>query len=181
MTRRTNATLAGITFLVYIAAGIGAMKLSGNAHATGLLSIVQSFSALILGVTLYSITRDVDRDLAMLAMLSRVLEAAPGPGENVFRRGQRAVRVASAARTDDSIRARLARMCRVGPACDSAAASGRRIFRRPWLVVVTGDVGRMAADVAVRGDARGVADCERRRSAECTMKRSVTINALTAA
>lgn len=84
MTRRTNATLAGITFLVYIAAGIGAMKLSGNAHATGLLSIVQSFSALILGVTLYSITRDVDRDLAMLAMLSRVLEAAPGPGEMYF-------------------------------------------------------------------------------------------------
>src|SRR5262245_51316107 len=78
MTRRTNARVAGVTFLVYIAAGITSMALSARAETTAVLTVVMSFSALVLGVTLYAITREQDPDLALLAMLCRVIEAVPG-------------------------------------------------------------------------------------------------------
>lgn len=94
MTRATNARIAGFTFLAYIAAGITSMvlfrravggegvaaKLAGiAAHATDagvlvLLGLVQCFSALVLAVTLYAITRDQDGDLAMLGLVCRVAE-----------------------------------------------------------------------------------------------------------
>lgn len=78
MTRATNARVAGVTFLVYIAAGIASLALSGRAHATDVLSLVTSLSALVLGVTLYAITREQDPDLAMLGLVCRVVEAIPG-------------------------------------------------------------------------------------------------------
>jgi hypothetical protein len=53
MTRTTNARLAGITFLFYIAAGIASMTLKGRAHAD-VLSLVTALTALVLGVTFYS-------------------------------------------------------------------------------------------------------------------------------
>lgn len=94
MTRRTNARIAGFTYLFYIAAGILSMVLSNRAisgegvaakltsiaqHATDMrlvvvLSLLTSFSALVLAVTLYAITREQDPDLAMLAMTCRVIE-----------------------------------------------------------------------------------------------------------
>jgi hypothetical protein len=94
MTRNTNARIAGVTFLAYIAAGITSLMLTGPAtrgdgiaarlanvaqHATDLritivLGFVMSLSAIVLGVTLYAITRDEDRDLAMLGLTCRVLE-----------------------------------------------------------------------------------------------------------
>ena len=80
MTRRTNATVAGFTFWIYFAAGIASLLLAGNAPATAVLSLVASFSALVLGVTLYAITREQDPDLAMLALACRVIEAVPGNG-----------------------------------------------------------------------------------------------------
>jgi len=84
MTRRTNAGLAGVAFLVYIAAGTSSMALSGRPHVTDVLAVFMSLSALVLGVTLYAITRDVDRDLAMLAMVCRVAESVPGHGLNAI-------------------------------------------------------------------------------------------------
>ena len=94
MTRTTNARIAGYTFLVYIAAGLTSMALFGRAtggdgaaaqlasiarHATEarvtiLLALVMGLSALVLAVTLYAITRDEDRDLAMLAFTCRAAE-----------------------------------------------------------------------------------------------------------
>jgi hypothetical protein len=84
MTVRTNARIAGVTFLVYIAAGIFSLQLARYAGATAILAIVMSFSALVLGVTLYALTRGVDRDLALLALTCRVIEAGPGSGEVYF-------------------------------------------------------------------------------------------------
>jgi hypothetical protein len=85
MTRTTNARIAGFTFLLYIAAGIASLALAGRTHATDVLSLLTSFCALVLGVTLYAITRDQDPDLAMLALTCRVVEAIPGaPGEMFF-------------------------------------------------------------------------------------------------
>jgi hypothetical protein len=98
MIRKTNARIAGFTFIFYIAAGITSLVLSGRAtggegiaaklaniaqHAMEmrviiLLSLLMCFAALVLGVTLYAITREQDRDLAMLAMVCRVAEGLAG-------------------------------------------------------------------------------------------------------
>ena len=98
MTRATNARIAGFTFLIYIAAGITSMMLTARAttgsgvaaqlatiaqHATDvrvtiLLTLVMNLSALVLGVTLYAITREQDRDLALLGMTCRVAEGIVG-------------------------------------------------------------------------------------------------------
>jgi hypothetical protein len=78
MTVRTNARVAGVTFLLYIAAGIGTLAAGGRAHVADVLTVITSLSALVLGVTLYAITRDVDADLARLALLCRVVESVPG-------------------------------------------------------------------------------------------------------
>lgn len=94
MTRKTNARLAGFTFLFYIAVAFPSMILLNRAtsgegiaakfasiaqHATDMrfavvLSLLGCFSALVLAVTLYAITREVDADLAMLALTCRVAE-----------------------------------------------------------------------------------------------------------
>ena len=94
MTLRTNARVAGLTFLLYIAFAFPAMVLFGKAtrgeetpaklaalveHAGDvriviLLSVLCGFCALLLAVTLYALTRDVDADLARFAMLCRVVE-----------------------------------------------------------------------------------------------------------
>src|SRR2546426_188096 len=98
MTRTMNARIAGFTFLFYIAAGITSMVLFGRAtsgegiaaklagiaqHATDLrvvvvLDLLQCFSALVLAVTLYVITREQDPDLAMLGLTCRVGEGVLG-------------------------------------------------------------------------------------------------------
>ena len=99
MTRKTNARIAGIAFLFYIAAGILSMVLSRRASGGGtgiaaklagmadhtaevrfayLLAFMTAFAALSLGVTLYALTRDEDPDLAMLAMTCRVAEGVVG-------------------------------------------------------------------------------------------------------
>lgn len=76
MTRQANARLAGVTFLLYIVAGISSLAL-GQAKVTAVLGIVTSLSALVLGVTLYAITRDEDRELALIALTCRIVEAIP--------------------------------------------------------------------------------------------------------
>jgi hypothetical protein len=98
MTRTTNARIAGLALLIYIATGIPsivlfdratrgegiAAKLAGIAqHATDvrvvvLLVLIGCFAALVLAVTLYAITREQDPDLAMLAMTCRVAEGIIG-------------------------------------------------------------------------------------------------------
>jgi hypothetical protein len=98
MNRKTNARIAGATFLVYIAAGVTDMGLYARAttgndvpsrlasmalHADTirycmLLGMVQVFCALVLAVTLYAITREQDRDLATLGMICRGAEGILG-------------------------------------------------------------------------------------------------------
>lgn len=98
MTLKTNARIAGFTFLFYIAVGITSMVLFRQAtngegiaarlaaiaqHVTDvrltvLLGLFEAFSALVLAVTLYAITREQDADLAMLALICRVCEGLIG-------------------------------------------------------------------------------------------------------
>lgn len=98
MTLRSNARVAGIAFLVYIAAALSGMVLSRQASSGEgaaarlasiashvplmrtaiLLELVGCFCALVLAVTLYAITRDVDPDLAMLVLVCRVTEGVIG-------------------------------------------------------------------------------------------------------
>ena len=94
MTSRCNARIAGFTFLFYIATGIASMVLFGQAtigetvadklagiarHPTEvrivvLLGLLQCFSALTLGATLYALTREQDPDLALLGLICRLIE-----------------------------------------------------------------------------------------------------------
>ena len=90
MTLRTNARIAGATFLIYIGAGIASLRLASHPAATSVLGLATSFSALVLGVTLYALTRRQDPDIAMLGLGFRILEAAPGPGEIYFAAGSAA-------------------------------------------------------------------------------------------
>ncbi|HJU40888.1 MAG TPA: DUF4386 domain-containing protein [Tahibacter sp.] len=98
MTRTTNARIAGIAFLAYIAVGIAALVVFGRAargdgvgariasiaqHTTEvgvvvLLALLACFAALVLAVTIHALTRDEDADLALFALVCRVIEAVPG-------------------------------------------------------------------------------------------------------
>jgi len=85
MTRRTNARIAGVAFLVYIVAGIGSMALRGRGgHASDVLVLFTSFCAVLLGVTLYSITHDQDPDLALIGLACRLIEAVQSDGAIYF-------------------------------------------------------------------------------------------------
>lgn len=94
MTRRTNARIAGIMFLLYIVVGVAgiilfnpvesadgtAAKLASIAeHAVRVRLAVLQYMAfvvfsLVLAATLYAITRDEDPDIALIALSCRVVE-----------------------------------------------------------------------------------------------------------
>ena len=82
--RLIYARVAGLAFLLYIAAGLTSMALPDRAPTTDLLSLLMSFSALVLGVMLYTLTRDQGPALAMLALACRVLEAVPVSEPAIF-------------------------------------------------------------------------------------------------
>jgi len=93
MRRRTNARVAGFAFLFYIAVGITQMVLSSATRAEGtasrlaliaghasrmrvdiVLSLLVCITAVVLATTLFGLTRDEDRDLAVLALAFRLGE-----------------------------------------------------------------------------------------------------------
>ncbi|HEV2672836.1 MAG TPA: DUF4386 domain-containing protein [Gemmatimonadales bacterium] len=98
MTRTTNARIAGFTFLFYIAVAFPSLVLMNRAtagdglaaqlahvaeHASDvrlaiLLTLLSCFSAVVLAVTLYGITRDEDHELATLVMAARLAEGVLG-------------------------------------------------------------------------------------------------------
>ncbi|HXE76510.1 MAG TPA: DUF4386 domain-containing protein [Candidatus Xenobia bacterium] len=120
MTLRTNARLAGFTFLFYIATGIASMVVFNRAtgaaegaagtlaslaqHAalvrlTAALTFLQFLSAVVLGVTLYALTRDEDSDLAILALCCRASEGVVGAVAAVRTLGLLSVATTSVAAT----------------------------------------------------------------------------------
>jgi hypothetical protein len=82
--RLIYARVAGFTFLFYIAAGITSLALGDQTPLTDVLSLLTSFSALVLAVTLYAITREQGPIVALLAMMCRVIEALPGESAIFF-------------------------------------------------------------------------------------------------
>lgn len=98
MTRTTNARIAGFAYLFYIAIGITSLVLWSQAtrgagvtsklvsiaqnittvRVVIVLSLLMCLSALVLAVTLYAMTREQDRDLALLAFICRVGEGVAG-------------------------------------------------------------------------------------------------------
>ena len=98
MTRTTNSRIAGSTLLLYIAFGVTSMVVSGRAtrgegaaarlasmathamevRAVVVLGLITAFVALALAAALYALTRDEDRDLALLALACRVAEGVVG-------------------------------------------------------------------------------------------------------
>lgn len=98
MTRSTNARVAGVAYLTYIAVAFPSMLISGRATAgsdmsaklatmgrhagdvrlAAVLGLVGCLCALVLAVTLFGVTRDEDRDIAMLGLTCRVAEGITG-------------------------------------------------------------------------------------------------------
>jgi hypothetical protein len=78
------ARVAGFTFLFYIAAGMTSLALGDQTNVTDVLGLFTSLSALVLGVTLYMLTREQGPALAMLALTCRVLEAVSGEAAIFF-------------------------------------------------------------------------------------------------
>jgi hypothetical protein len=93
--RQFYAKVAGFTILFYIAVGLASVTLHSRAtgaegtnailadiasHATAvgltvILELLECFSALVLAVVLYRLTRDESQELAMLGMVCRVCES----------------------------------------------------------------------------------------------------------
>jgi hypothetical protein len=119
MTRTTNARLAGFMFLFYIATGIAGMVLFGPAtsgettaaklasvaqHATlervaAVYSLVMMMNAFVLAVALYALTRDYDRDLALLALTCRLTEGVMAAMSAVVKRALLSVATAATGAT----------------------------------------------------------------------------------
>ena len=78
------ARVVGFIFLFYIVAGITSMTLPNQAQVTDVLSLFLNFSAIVLGVTLYMITREQGPGLALLALTCRVIEAVHGESAIFF-------------------------------------------------------------------------------------------------
>lgn len=98
MTRTTNARVAGFAFLLYIAVAATGAILEGKAMAgegvaaklasiaqnvptvrlAALLELLSCMCALVLAVTLFAITREVDPDLALMVLVFRTAEGVIG-------------------------------------------------------------------------------------------------------
>ena len=95
MTATTNSRIAGVTFLAYIVTGLSSMyvdtqilrgaediatRLANIAQSTSLmqlqilLTLLSAACAIVIAVTIYGLTREIDRELAMLAFVFRVAE-----------------------------------------------------------------------------------------------------------
>jgi len=142
VTRRTNARIAGIAYLLYIAAAFPSMLLSGRAtsgagmveklanmalHATdvrlaAVLSLIGCLCALVLAVTLYALTREQDRDLALLALTCRVAEGVTGAVSIPTTLGLLALATAAGTNTPDP---------------RAAGAVGAFVLAQPWLIGAT--------------------------------------------
>ena len=81
---RIYARVAGFTFLFYIIAGISSMALPNLMQVADLLSLLLNFSAIVLGVTLYMITREQGPGLALMALACRIIEAVHGESAIFF-------------------------------------------------------------------------------------------------
>ncbi len=139
MTRRTNARIAGIAYLLYIAAAFPSMVLNARAtsgdgmaaklanvavHAAdvrlaAVLSLIGCFCALALAVTLYALTREQDRDLAMLGLTCRVAEGVTGAASIPTTLGLLAIATAVGTNAPDPAAAR---------------AVGAFVLNQPWLI-----------------------------------------------
>lgn len=79
-----TARIAGFTLLFYIVSGISGMVLRPVSSLKALVPLFSSLSALVLGVTFFSLTSRQHRDIALMALVCRVIEAVPGEGVFFF-------------------------------------------------------------------------------------------------
>src|SRR6266540_2727035 len=142
MTRTSNARIAGIAYLLYIAVGLTSMQLSNRAtsgdgmtaklasmavHAAdvrlaAVLSLIGCFCALVLAVTLYALTCEQDRDLALLGLTCRAAEGITGAASIPVTLGLLAI--ATAAGTD-------------APDPGAARAVGAFVLGQSWFIAAT--------------------------------------------
>jgi hypothetical protein len=79
MSRTTAARVAGFTFLFYIVIGLSSMAGAFHGPAAQFASYAQNASAVILGLSLFLVTRVEWPVVAMIGMAFRIAEGARGP------------------------------------------------------------------------------------------------------
>jgi len=178
MTRTTNARLAGFTFLAYITTGIASMLLFGQAAAgahaaaklasianhvtavrvSAVLTLLTFFEAVVLAVTLFTLTRDEDLDLAILAMCCRVGEGVLGAMSAVTTMQLLPVAAASAtSAAPDTAAATVLGASLLDPSGASATiggtcfAVGSTLFAYLWLGLVASVLLVVALPVQLAG------------------------------
>lgn len=122
MTRTTNARIAGIAYILYIAVAFPSMVLfdratkgagitaklatmaqhAGEVRVATVLGLLGCFCALVLAVTLYAITREEDPDIAMLGLTCRVAEGIIGAASTPATLALLALVTATGAATSDA-------------------------------------------------------------------------------
>ena len=107
--------------------GMAAKLANMAAHApdvrlAAVLSLIGCFCALVLGVTLYAVTRDQDRDLAMLGLMCRVAEGITGAGSIPATLGLLSIATAAGSSAPD-------------PA--AAGALGAFVLNQSWFIAAT--------------------------------------------
>ena len=174
MTRTTNSRIAGFTYLFYIAVAYPSMVLFNRAtkgvdmaaqlasmaqHASDVrlavvLSLLGCFSALVLAVTLYALTRDEDRDIAMFGLTCRVGEGLVGAASIPSTLGLLAMVTATGAYVPDAAAAQA-----IGTfALTNAVVVGASLFALgstafSWLLLRGRMVPRVLAWLGVVGSA----------------------------
>ena len=107
--------------------GMAAKLANMAAHApdvrlAAVLSLIGCFCALVLGVTLYAVARDQDRDLAMLGLMCRVAEGITGAGSIPATLGLLSIATAAGSSAPD-------------PA--AAGALGAFVLNQSWFIAAT--------------------------------------------
>ena len=75
LSRKPIASVAGFTFLFYIAVGL---PYGLDAHISVLMGLLSNLSALVLAVMLYALTREQNQEVALLGLTCRVAEGVLG-------------------------------------------------------------------------------------------------------
>ena len=182
MSRLTNARLAGAMFLLYIVVAIAGMVLYGQAaRGDGPAAVLSGIAAhesavrwsvvltwltfviaVTLGVTLYALTRDQNRDLALIALCCRVSEGVIGAVSGVRTLALVAVAGAASAAGPDAEAARAVgavmlktggQFTLIGASCFAVASTifAWLFLRGRSIPVALAGLGLMASVVLVVG------------------------------
>jgi hypothetical protein len=154
MTRTKNARLAGFMFLFYIATGIAGMIFLRGAGGAGRANyaLLMMMNPFVLAVAIYALTRDYDRDLALLAFVCRIAEGVMAGVGALFTRMQLALTTSGDTASAAAVAAAIASAQRLLPLLGATSfAIGSTIYC--WLFLRARSIPSWMAWLGLLGSA----------------------------